>query len=120
MNVTPRDALRRIIGDVNPPPIGRCPAATDNDTTCNGPLRIHTTHTIHVRCSRCGSAWNRDDLVNIVRVVDLWLPIDHVAALIGRDRRTIHRWAADGTIRRNRGTVSYADTLRHLGVSSTT
>lgn len=107
-------ALRSVLGQ-NRKSIGRCPAADPRDPsrTCGGPLHW-MDGTLQIQCARCRDVWTEQDLTNIARVVDVWIPVGDAAELLGVTARTINRWAEAGHIRRERGRVLYAETSEYV------
>ena len=70
--------------------------------------------TLQIQCARCRDVWTEQDLTNIARVVDVWIPVGDAAELLGVTARTINRWAEAGHIRRERGRVLYAETSEYV------
>lgn len=109
--------IRLACRDLPDPPIGRCPDIDPRGETdtCGGPLRW-IDGSVSVMCSRCGSAWRADDLVNVGRVtpLNLWETVPHVAEMLDMPDRTLRHWVSSGKIRRNSlGQVRHADVWRH-------
>lgn len=104
--------------------VGTCSMPGPDGDDCGGDLQVVVQHIdrwdadrddydkrlrVDLVCRICGDTWTEADLDGYMSVNDVWLPIDDAAYQLGVTRRTLDRHAANGTIRRKRGMVSWSD-----------
>ena len=120
-----RDAardLRRIAGDVPPPPLGTCNAIDPRGERerCGGPMDWLEA-TVSVVCRRCGDTWAEADLGHLLRVMDpkRKFPVSrsYVTIRYGVAPGTLRQWIARGHVRTYGQTgedVNLLDVLQRL------
>ena len=123
--------IRRACNDLPDPPIGTCPDVDPRGEhdVCGGPLRIvHVEHfggaaSVGVKCARCGSQWGVEDLSHVGRVspINVWGSVPQIAEMLDAPERTLRRWVANGTVRKNVfGQIRHADVWRILAEKKAT
>lgn len=105
-------ALRGLMGEAKPRPVGRCPQEGP-EGPCGGALRW--AGGLSVKCQRCGVLWPEEDLFRFARTAEVFLPTADVARLAGVPVSTLTYWCRSGRVRREgRNRVCLSDAYREV------